>query len=75
MGYPNLKAEMARSGIGNSDIAKKICKDKSTVSTLMNGGRSGFRVKDAIIIRDAFFPSMTLDYLFSETPKEPSNSN
>lgn len=49
-------------------IADLLKKDKSTISTWMNGGRTGFSVKDAMAVRREFFPNMTLDYLFSEEP-------
>lgn len=68
MGYPNLEAELARNGITRGQIADLLKKDKSTISTWMNGGRAGFSVKDAMAVRREFFPNMTLDYLFSEEP-------
>ena len=68
MGYPNLEAELARKRITRGQIADLLKKDKSTISTWMNGERTGFSVRDAMAIRRAFFPNMTLDYLFSEEP-------
>lgn len=70
MSYPNLEAELARSGVARIQVAELLSRDKSTISTWMKGGRGGFSVKDAKAIRDSFFPDMSLDYLFSDTPRK-----
>lgn len=71
MAYPNLKAELARNGITQIELAEAIGRDKSTVSILMNGGHQGFTIKQSQIIRDKFFPDFSIDYLFSEEPIKP----
>lgn len=70
MGYPNLEAEIARSGVTRIQIANLLKRDKSTVSTWIKGSRGGFSVHDAQVIRNTFFPGMSLDYLFSDVPLE-----
>ena len=68
MGYPNLKAEMRRHGIGNKDIADNLHIAVSTVSVWLNGADSAFPILKAKEVRNRFFPNLSLDYLFSESP-------
>lgn len=68
MAYPNLEAELSRAGVSRVQVAELLGKNKSTISIWMGGGRGGFSVKQARRIREAFFPDMSLDYLFAETP-------
>lgn len=65
MGYPNLKAEMARSGVSTSDVAAACGKTRHTVYRYLHSG-DGFSFKSAEQVRDALFPGMTVDYLFGE---------
>lgn len=68
MSYPNLLAEMARSGFTQATIAEVIDKKPTRVSELINGKSGGFSIKQAFDIRESLFPNHTVDYLFSETP-------
>ena len=68
MPYPNLEAELSRSGITRLQVAALLGKNKSTISSWMHGNYNGFSVTQATAVRDAFFPEMSLDYLFSEAP-------
>lgn len=68
MSYPNLGAELARANIKQNDVASLLGKDKATISTWMNGGGSGFSISQALLVRDTYFPGMTLDYLFNDKP-------
>lgn len=63
--YPNLKAEMARYGVTQGDIAQKAGVSKKTVWTWVNGGGKA-NVDSAILIRDEFFPNQPVSYLFGE---------
>ncbi len=68
MAYPNLEAELSRSGITRLQVAALLGKNKSTISSWMHGNYKGFSITQATAIRNEFFPDMSLDYLFSETP-------
>lgn len=66
--YPNLEAEMKRSGITGDEIAQKIGISRGTLSVWMNGANAAFPIIKAKQVRDAFFEGQSLDYLFSEAP-------
>lgn len=68
MAYPNLEAELSRAGVTHLQVAELIGKNKSTISSKMHGRNGGFNLAQAYAIRNAFFPEMSIDYLFSETP-------
>lgn len=61
--YPNLNAEMSRIGIEQKDIAKKLNKGADGVSLKINGKRA-WLLDEAKIIKAAFFPNLSIDYLF-----------
>lgn len=63
MGYPNLKAEMARDNIGIKDLMEVTGKSRSAVSNNLNG-RGKFSVEDSLKIRNNLFPKLSIDYLF-----------
>ena len=69
MGYPNLKAEMARSNVGIKDLMEVTGKSRPGVSNNLNG-RGKFSADEAILIRNNLFPKLTIDYLFSSEAKE-----
>lgn len=60
----NLRAEMARNGITNADLAKAINKTERKVKDSV-AGKYEFKVSEAFDIRNRFFPSMTMEYLFN----------
>lgn len=65
----NLKAEMARNGVMNTDIQKLLGCTERTVTNKITG-RTCFTVQEAIVIRDTFFPDLSIKYLFkAETEK------
>lgn len=68
MGYPNLKAEMARQGITGKEIASYLDVDSNTISSWFNGAKASFPILKARDVRDHFFPTQSLDYLFAEDP-------
>lgn len=60
----NLSAEMIRSGVRNSDLCLILnCTDKTIRNKL--SGATEFSVKEAMRIRDTFFPGLRLEYLFA----------
>jgi len=66
--YPNLKAEMARHGVTPKDIAKVLNRTVERTRDKLNG-RTKLTTLEAEIIRDEFFPDMSLDYLFKTKDK------
>ena len=61
--YPNLEAEMARSGLTQKDVAPVVDKTPETVSRWMNG-KGTFSVGAAFIVKEELFPDLDVDYLF-----------
>lgn len=62
MKYAILIGEMAKNNISNDAIAECIEVHRNTASNKLNGGT--FSIEEAEKIRDCFFPTMTLEYLF-----------
>lgn len=69
MGYPNLRAEMARNGIGIKALMEVTGKSRPAVSNNLNG-KGHFTVDESVAIKTNLFPALTIDYLFSESPIE-----
>lgn len=63
MAFNNLKAEMARMGFTQVDVAKAMGRSTKTANSVINE-QIGLSIKQAQTIRDALFPEMTIDYLF-----------
>ena len=63
MKFKNLAAEMARNNIKMGDIARVIEKDEKTARNKTHGV-SEFTLPEAVKIRDTFFPSCSLEYLY-----------
>lgn len=63
----NLQAEMKRNGISNADLQAILSCSPKTVTNKLNA-HTPLSIWDAIKIRDTFFPSMDLEYLFSKEP-------
>ena len=62
--YVNLKAELARCGVKQIDLAKLLNVREGTISDKING-KSTFDIEEAFKIKKTFFPEFSLDYLFS----------
>lgn len=61
----NLKAEMARHGVRNVDVEKKLgCSAGSVINKLR--GTSEFSVREALEIQKTFFPALDIAYLFAD---------
>ena len=71
----NLSAEMRRYGVTNIDLQNAIgCSLKTVVNKLNE--TSEFSVSEALSIRDKFFPSLRIAYLFAsdgDQRKKPAN--
>lgn len=64
--YVNLKAEMARCGVKQIELAKLLDVREGTISDKING-KSTFDIEEAFKIKKTFFPELSLDYLFSKS--------
>ena len=65
----NLSAEMARYGVTKADIQRLLsCTDKTVRNKI--GGMSEFSISEAFKIRDTFFPSLRVEYLFSSADEK-----
>ena len=66
MGYPNLRAEMARSNprVEIKDLMQVTGKSRAGVSNNLNG-KGSFSVAESLAIRNTFFPGFSIDYLFA----------
>lgn len=62
----NLRAEMARYGISTADFARVTGKTERSIRDKISGKRD-FTLPESAAIRDAFFPGLKLEYLFSRS--------
>lgn len=60
----NLLAEMRRYGIRNKDLSQVLALTDRTISNKLSG-ETEFTIKEALAIRDAFFPGLKISYLFA----------
>lgn len=68
----NLYAEMKRFGVSVHDIQSAIGKTEKTVFNKLSG-RTEFTFPETVVIRDSFFPSQRLEYLFAPSVKAKRN--
>lgn len=61
----NLLAEMKRYGIRNKDLSQVLSVTDRTIANKLTG-ESEFTVKEALTVRDAFFPGLRISYLFAD---------
>ena len=73
--YPNFAAEMTRSQYDYQplyeEIAEEFGKSTDTVSNWFTGRAGELPTCVAFAVKDRYFPTMTVDYLFSLTPMYP----
>ncbi len=67
--YPNLEAELKRSGYSREDVARAIGVCASTASLKITGTRN-LQLREAKELRDKLFPGLPLDYLFDFSPRQ-----
>ena len=63
MAFNNLKAEMAREGISQKQMAEFLGMTPENLR-MKFAGRVNVSVPEACAIRDKWFPGLTIDYLF-----------
>lgn len=68
MEYGNLKAEMGRKDITIEEISKLLGIHRNSVANKVNG-RSRFTVDEAKVVKEVFFPNLSIDYLFATDEK------
>ena len=62
----NLSAEMVRFGVSITDLQKFLdCTDKTVRNKI--SGATEFSVREALGIRDKFFPGYRIEYLFAQS--------
>ena len=64
MAYPNLMAEMNRTGITVKDIAEATDRSSDTVKNWLKG-KGEFPIGKAFAVQEKFFPTLPLSYLFN----------
>lgn len=64
MAYPNLIAEMNRTGITIKDIAEVTNRSSDTVKNWLKG-KGEFPIGKAFSVQEKFFPTLPLSYLFN----------
>lgn len=64
MPYGNLKAEMARKNVTIEAVSELLSVHRNSVHNKING-KSRFTVDEAKLVRETFFPTLEIDYLFS----------
>lgn len=69
--FPNLCAEMTRHAVETVDVARVTHRTAKTVRDKING-KADFTLPEIYAIRDAFFPNLSIDYLFEREIKRSS---
>lgn len=64
--YKNLVKEMETHGVTQKDIAELLGRRPATISDKTRD-KYPYHVKEAILIRDHFFPDLSIDYLFERS--------
>lgn len=65
----NLRAEMVRTGVSVDDVAAKTGKSCRTIRDRLKG-KVMFPIDEALTVRNAFFPGMDLEYLFTQVERD-----
>ena len=72
--FNNLKAELVRINKTQGDLAKLLEITEKQVSLKINR-HAEFTISECILIRNTYFPNLTLDYLFEVFEKEVKNAS
>jgi transcriptional regulator with XRE-family HTH domain len=67
--YPNLKAELARMGVTQGELADAIGCTPETVSRWMNG-KGSMPISACFRVKEQLFPYLTVDYLFTSKAED-----
>lgn len=70
--YPNLRAEMARKGIGIQEMANMIGCTRDTMSSKLSG-KTKISFEEASKIERCFFNGTGVDYLFKTNLNNKEN--
>jgi transcriptional regulator with XRE-family HTH domain len=62
--FPNLRAEMARKGIGSAQMSARVGFTPRSLSNKLNG-KTEFTRSEMFKIQKELFPDLTVEYLFS----------
>ena len=65
----NLRAERVRAGVSVDDMAAKTGKSCRTIRDRLKG-KVMFPIDEAFTVRNAFFPGMDLEYLFTQVERD-----
>ena len=63
--FKNLEAEMVRNNISRQDIANLLNLSYNTIGCKMSG-KNKFLYDEAIRIRNAFFPDLSVEFIFEK---------
>lgn len=67
--YPNLEAEIARSGLLNCELADYLGLSKKSFYNKRKG-LTEFTVKEIKLLHSKYFPNLDLEYLFATGPSQ-----
>jgi transcriptional antiterminator len=67
--FPNLRSEMARTGVNNHQIAETLHISERAYRNKLNG-ITGFLLSEALVLRRTFFPELTIEELFKNDTQE-----
>lgn len=62
--YPNLLKEISKANLCTSDLCLTLKISSRLLQQKLDGLRD-FSLKEALLLRNAYFPSLSLDYLFA----------
>lgn len=68
----NLRAEMTRYGITPRDLSRETNRTERSIRLKIDG-KNAFTLPEGIAIRNAFFPGMSLEYLFAQNGEQKTD--
>lgn len=71
--YRNLKGELAKNGITNTQVAELLGVHINTISNKLEGS-SSFSIEEAFKIKGSLLPYCDLSYLFARQIDYPTNT-
>lgn len=63
--YANLVSEMAKKAITKRNVAEVLQVHENTLKNKLDG-KSKFNIEEGFVIRQHFFPDLSIEYLFEE---------